>query len=129
MKKIFIIIASLILLGIFIFNITKPSDSETKVATLSEPEIAFFWLPSGLPCQEQDKILKEITAQEKYKNVKITHIDVTESANSSKMNKYGIRSVPNIIVLDKSQKVQKQFAPGIQSESILKNELDIALSK
>jgi len=129
MKKIFIILASLVLLGIFIFNITKPSENETKVASLSDPEIVFFWLPSGLPCQEQDKILKEITAQEKYKNVKVSHIDVTETTNSSQMNKFGIRSVPNLIVLDKNQKIQKQFAPGIQSESILKNELDIALSK
>jgi thioredoxin-like negative regulator of GroEL len=105
------------------------SDSESQSSPQSQSsqenklgsEIVFFWLPSGDPCQQQDKILKELEAENT--SLKVTRVDVTDSRNSSLANKFGIRSVPAIVVLSEDGNTVKQFTPGIQPESTLKKYL------
>jgi len=84
-------------------------------------EIVFFWLPSGAPCQQQDKILQ---ALEKEKpELKVTRVDVNDPASSVLANKYGIRTVPSSVILDEKGATIKQFTPGVQTEATLKKYL------
>ncbi len=131
LKKVLIIGLVVVFSLVLVFNVfsgdSSDSTSSASEETASEEkylgtEIVFFWLPTGTPCQQQDKILQAM--EEGNSNLEVTRVDVNDPNNSALANKYGIRSVPSVVVLDKEGKTVKQFAPGIQPESTLKKYLD-----
>jgi len=101
---------------------TTESTAQVNGVTSKGTEIVFFWLPTGSPCQEQNKIITDLEV--KNPNLKTTRVDLTDPANSSLANKYGIRSVPSVVILDGQSKIVKQFTPGIQSQENLKKYLN-----
>ena len=124
LKKIFIgiavIIFAIFLIGSFA-NSGSGSSSSASAKTEKGTEIVFFWLPSGAPCQEQDKILKSI--ESKKPEIKVTRLDVNQASTSTMANKYGVRTVPTIVILDENGATVKQFTPGVQTEATLNNYL------
>jgi thiol-disulfide isomerase/thioredoxin len=127
LKNIFITLAIIVFSAILVSNLVNAGNSGDAGSsvqgtdTAKGTEIKFFWLPSGTPCQQQDKILQDMEA--KNPNLKVTRIDVTDPASSVEADKYGIRSVPSIVVLDQKKVIVKQFTPGIQTETTLKKYL------
>jgi len=118
----FIAIFSLILI-INVFGV-HPNNSSVESAheTPLGKEIVFFWLPSGVPCQQQNEILSKM--EEENSDITINRVDVNNPASSDLMNKYGIRTVPSIVILDEDGKTVNQFTPGIQSQATLKKYLN-----
>jgi thioredoxin-like negative regulator of GroEL len=125
-KKIIITLLVILFVGVLGFNIFKGGSTDSQAnlnasSTNQGTEIVFFWLPSGAPCQQQDKILQ---ALEKEKpELKVTRVDVNEPASSVLANKYGIRTVPSSVILNEKGATIKQFTPGVQTEATLKKYL------
>jgi thioredoxin 1 len=108
---------------------TRPETSGKEVAAgkaTSAPskEILFFMNPNGHPCQMQLSIMDRI--KDKIAPLaSVKYIKTTEGRDEEMFDKYGIRGLPSLIIVDKSGKELKRFSPGIQNEetilSALKN--------
>jgi len=80
--------------------------------------LLFFMNPAGLPCQIQDKILKELPADVRAK-VQVSQIRTDITEDHAQFNKFGIQALPSIIILSPSGEEYKRFSPGIRSKEEL----------
>ncbi len=85
--------------------------------------IVFFLNPNGGPCRAQNEILKKLQKDRKN-NFNIAYVSALEEANRQAFYDYGIRSLPNLVVVDGNGKIAKYFPPGIQSYETLVSTLD-----
>ena len=94
-----------------------PAKAETKPAT--KPTLIFFMNPAGRPCQTQDEILKESRAKwEPLATLRYVRTDV--SGDRDVFYQYGIRSLPNLLLVGPDGKEIHRYSPGIQpAETIL----------
>ena len=94
-----------------------PPKAETKAAP--KPILIFFMNPAGRPCQTQDEILKESRAKwEPVATLRYVRTDV--SADRDVFYQYGIRSLPNLLLVGPDGKEIHRYSPGIQpAEAIL----------
>lgn len=69
------------------------------------------------PCKVQDKILKEIS--EEHSELDIQFIDVDSEDGQTLSEKYHIRSVPVIVILDKDGDEKERFVGLTQKKTIL----------
>lgn len=130
MKKKNLIIVLLIvvagLTGIFVTVAGQAVDSSTITGDTAdsvqkkkvEKTVLFFINPNGMPCQMQDRILTGMKDQLKGK-ASVKYIKTTVAEDRAEFAKWGIRGLPMLIIVDKSDKVLKRFTPGIQSEQII----------
>ena len=81
----------------------------------SKKKILFFMNPMGRPCQMQDEILNGM-GDEFKKMAEIVYIKTTEPSARDAFYKYGVRSLPSLIIEDGNGKIIKRFSPGIQSK-------------
>jgi thioredoxin-like negative regulator of GroEL len=88
-------------------------------APAPRPTLVFFMNPAGSPCQTQDGILKESRAQwEPLASLRYVRTDVP--ADREVFYQYGVRSLPNLILVGADGREIHRFSPGIQSaETIL----------
>lgn len=92
--------------------------TETKATENSKKQILFFMNPNGQPCQMQLSIIEKMKL--KLENVAaITFIKTTESKDQQLFQKYGIRGLPSLIIVDSSGKEIHRFTPGIQEEKTI----------
>ena len=94
-----------------------PAKAETKPAP--KPTLIFFMNPAGRPCQTQEEILKESRAKwEPFATLRYVRTDV--SADRDVFYQYGIRSLPNLLLVGPDGKEIHRYSPGIQpAETIL----------
>jgi len=78
-----------------------------------------FWATWCAPCRMQGPIVNEL-ANEMHEKAKIAKLDV--DSNQGTARKYGIRSIPTILVF-KEGKVVKQFV-GVKGKNELKKEIE-----
>jgi len=101
-------------------NVTKVAQAETQ--SVKENTLLFFMNPNGRPCQMQDQIIHSMKVQiDSIVNVR--YIKTTIQQDQAEFYKYGIRSIPLLIVVDNSGKEVKRFTPGIQTQEKLIAEL------
>ena len=112
-----------------ITKISTHKDNVIKQKALQQVEkkddvgtLIFFLNPNGRPCKMQDKIFQDNLAQINQ-FAKIKYITTTKPSNRSIFNKYGIRSLPSLVLLDSHGKITKRFSPGIQQINTLLPEL------
>ncbi|MBK8595942.1 MAG: hypothetical protein IPP07_16730 [Holophagales bacterium] len=88
-------------------------------APAPKPTLIFFLNPAGRPCQMQDQILAESKAQwEPLATLRYVRTDT--AADQDVFYKYGVRSLPNLILVGPDGKELKRYSPGIQSaDSVL----------
>ena len=84
-----------------------------------KPTLIFFMNPAGRPCQMQDQILTDSKAQwEPLATLRYVRTDT--AADQDVFYKYGVRSLPNLILVGPDGKEIRRYSPGIQSaDSIL----------
>ncbi len=84
-----------------------------------KPTLIFFMNPAGRPCQMQDQILTESKAQwEPLATLRYVRTDT--AADQDAFYKYGVRSLPNLILVGPDGKEIRRYSPGIQSaDSVL----------
>lgn len=81
--------------------------------------LLFFMNPAGRPCQQQDQILTDSKTQwEPLATLRYVRTDT--AADRDAFYKYGVRSLPNLILVGPDGREIRRYSPGIQSaDSVL----------
>lgn len=98
------------------------SNFENEVINSSLPVLVDFWAPWCGPCRMVAPVVDEI-AKEMQGKVKFVKVNVDESPITA--SKYGIMSIPTLIVLKNGVVLGQQV--GAVPKSILKNLIDNSL--
>lgn len=77
------------------------------------PRLVFFINPDGRPCQMQDSILREMSAELNGK-VDLVYYRTTSRADMARFNEYGVRSLPQLVLTDPSGREIRRATPGVQ---------------
>ena len=93
-------------------NITD-ENFEAEVLKASKPTLVDFWAEWCGPCKEISPILEEI-ADEMKDIVKIVKMNIDENPNIP--NKYGIQSIPTMIIFKKGEPISTKVGVVIKSE-------------
>jgi len=86
---------------------------ETEVINSELPVLIDFWAVWCGPCKEIAPILDEIN-NEINKKIKIVKINIDESPNIS--SKYGVQSIPTLIILKKGEIVATKVGSSLKSD-------------
>ena len=70
--------------------------------------------PNGVPCQIQDKVLREMAAELKGR-ADVVYYKTTEQQDLQQFGRYGIRSLPMLVLTDASGRELRRAPPGIRS--------------
>jgi thioredoxin 1 len=107
-------------------KLTTAQIAQSEAGDSAKGSLLFFLNPNGRPCQIQDQYLSEIRTQiDEVAN--IVYIRTTDPNDKSLFYKYGIRSLPSMIILDENENIAQRFSPGIQSSSSILEALEAAL--
>jgi thioredoxin-related protein len=106
-------------------NTSAPSSTvELKQAIASgKKTIVFFMNPAGIPCGQQNEILKKLY-QDKGAGFNIAYVSAIRPEDEKAFYDYGIRSLPSLVLVDSSGNISRHFPPGIQSYDTLAQALD-----
>jgi thioredoxin 1 len=85
--------------------------------------VVFFINPNGGPCRAQNEILQKLH-KDRNGTFSIAYVSTLKQEDQKAFYDYGIRSLPSLVLVDKSGKIGKVFPPGIQSYDTLTRALD-----
>ena len=91
----------------------KEKEFESEVINSDKPVLIDFWAEWCGPCKEIAPILEEI-ADEMQDIIKVVKINIDENPNIP--NKYGIQSIPTMIIFKKGQPISTKIGAAIKSE-------------
>ena len=94
---------------------------DAEVLQSETPVVVDFWAPWCGPCRALAPVIGEL-AEENAGSVKVGKLDTDQSPQTAV--KYGIQSIPTIIVFKNGEAVQK--AMGVQPKSKLQEMIDSA---
>jgi thioredoxin 1 len=78
------------------------------------PRLVFFMNPNGMPCQVQDRVLREMAPELSGRAV-LVYYRTTSQAELAQFGQYGIRSLPMLLVTDGEGRELRRATPGIHS--------------
>lgn len=87
--------------------------------------IVFFQNPMGAPCKAQNEILQKLLKDRKN-GFNIAAVSAMKQEDQKAFYDYGVRSLPTLVLVDKSGNVNRFFPPGIQSYETVAAALDAA---
>lgn len=87
-------------------------------APASKPTLVFFMNPNGRPCQIQDEMLIKAKA-DLEKTAVVRYVKTTVPADRDAFYEYGVRSLPQLILVDEKGNPVHRFAPGIQEMDVI----------
>ncbi len=95
-----------------------PMASHGQAGTL--PKLVFFMNPNGMPCQMQDRILRDMGA-ELTERAQLVYYRTTEPADIARFQEFGIRALPTLVVTDPGGRELRRATPGIlQMPAVIK---------
>lgn len=101
----------------------QPAADSQKTVAAGRGTLLFFMNPNGGPCQMQDQYLQE-AKESIQKYAEVVYVKTTDDRSKSMFYQYGIRSLPQIILLDHDQQEIRRFSPGIQQPSTILDVLE-----
>lgn len=107
-------------------EITTAQKAQPKATMDNKGSLLFFLNPNGRPCQMQDQYLNQIRSQIE-EVAEIVYIKTTNPDDKSLFYKYGIRSLPSMIILDENDNIAQRFSPGIQDTKTILESLKAVL--
>lgn len=88
-----------------------------------KPTLVFFQNPYGGPCKAQKRELDKLTEKRKG-TFTIASVNAMDQNDQKAFYDYGVRSLPSLVLVDKSGKISKVFPPGIQNAESISAALD-----
>jgi thioredoxin 1 len=84
------------------------------------PRLVFFMNPNGRPCQLQDQVLEQVAGALEGRAM-LVRFRTTTPADLAMFERYGIRSLPQLVVTDATGRELRRATPGIQdAEQVLR---------
>lgn len=128
------IVMLLSLITLLLTTATRPAGAGNQAAPLSTPElrqsigtgkktIVFFLNPNGGPCRAQNEILLKLQKDRKSAFT-IAYVNAMNPDHQKAFYDYGVRSLPTLVLVDKSGNINRVFPPGIQAYEALAAALD-----
>jgi thioredoxin 1 len=77
------------------------------------PRLVFFMNPNGRPCQLQDQVLQQL-APSLQGRAEIVRYRTTTPQDLGEFERFGIRSLPQLVVTDGAGRELRRATPGIQ---------------
>lgn len=93
------------------------------IASNGKPTLVFFENPNGGPCRAQKALLNKLAEQRK-EAFNIASVSTLNQDDQRGFYDYGIRSLPTLVLVDKTGKISRVFSPGIQNIEVLSSALD-----
>ena len=93
------------------------------IGTNGKATLVFFQNPYGGPCRAQKEILDKLL-QDRKGNFNIASVSAVSQNDQKAFYDYGIRSLPSLVLVDKSGRIARVFPPGIQTQATLNAALD-----
>jgi thioredoxin 1 len=90
----------------------RPVASHAQPVKAPLPRLVFFMNPNGMPCQMQDRILKDMGA-ELTERAQVVYYKTTEPSDIPRFQEFGIRALPSLVVTDASGRELRRATPGI----------------
>lgn len=127
-KQILLAVAAAIFLvsGVAFAGTAAPlSTPELKqtIGANGKATLVFFQNPYGGPCKAQKGILDKLL-QDRKGNFNIASVNAMNQNDQKAFYDYGVRSLPSLILVDKTGKISRVFPPGIQNQATLTAALD-----
>ena len=91
----------------------KENEFDSEVINSDKPVLIDFWAEWCGPCKEISPILEEISDEMKD-TVKVVKMNIDENPNIP--NKYGIQSIPTMIIFKKGEPISTKVGLVIKSE-------------
>lgn len=95
------------------------ADAPARLATshgaprAARQRLVFFMNPNGMPCQMQDRILREM-GKDLTARADVVYVKTTDPADLPQFGRYGIRALPTLLVTDADGREVRRATPGIQ---------------
>lgn len=83
------------------------------------PRLVFFMNPNGRPCQLQDEVLRGM-APELTGRITVVYVRTTEPAELPFFERFGIRSLPQLVLVDATGRELRRATPGIQQPDAIR---------
>ena len=96
-----------------------PAAASSASDAASGVRLVFFMNPDGGPCQLQDQVLRGMTAELSGK-VGVVYVRTTAPAELPLFERFGIRSLPQLLVVDGTGRELRRATPGIQSADAIR---------
>jgi len=126
------------ILGVFmtaaLFIAAGQAPAGSTAAPLSTPElkksigagkktIVFFLNPQGGPCRAQNEIVQQLQKDRKG-NFTVAYVSTMNPGDQKAFYEYGVRNLPQLVLVDSKGTIAQFFPPGIQSYQALATALD-----
>jgi thioredoxin 1 len=92
----------------------QAAPAAARAGTGALPRLVFFMNPSGIPCQMQDRVLREMSP-ELSGRAELVYYRTTEAADLAQFGRYGVRALPMLVLTDATGREIRRATPGIQS--------------
>lgn len=81
--------------------------------------LLFFMNPNGQPCQEQDRILRAMP--DLAARAEVVYLRTTEPAHLQVFERFGVRALPTLVVVDGAGRELRRGTPGIQPDASVRS--------
>jgi len=101
----------------------KSTPELKQIISAGKKTLVFFLNPQGGPCRAQNEIVQKLQKDRKS-NFNVAYVSTMNPADQKAFYDYGVRSLPQLVLVDGKGKIAHFFPPGIQSYETLTIALD-----
>lgn len=101
------------------------ADLKKTIGSGGKNTIVFFQNPQGGPCRAQNDVLQKLLKDRKN-SFNMAPVSTMRQEDQRAFYEYGVRNLPQLVLVDKKGKIRQFFPPGIQSYEALAAALDAA---
>jgi thioredoxin 1 len=101
----------------------KSTPELKQMISAGRKTVVFFLNPQGGPCRAQNEIVQKLQKDRKA-NFNVAYVSTMNPADQKAFYEYGVRNLPQLVLVDSKGKIAQFFPPGIQSYETLAVALD-----
>jgi len=124
MRRVLVFVAFIMLLAVAGLAVAANPDAPKSTPELKQiisagkKTIVFFLNPQGGPCRAQNEIVQKLQKDRKA-NFNIAYVSTMNPADQKAFYDYGVRNLPQLVLVDSKGKIAHFYPPGIQSYETL----------